>query len=310
MFNFIFNENFLLHKSTFSHVENPDRMTAILSGIEKDELLKSKLNFIPSGKATDENILLAHSEAHYENVKNKIDAGVTMLDDGDTYACQDSFDVALTAVGSVLKGVDDAIQNKNNSFCAVRPPGHHAESNKAMGFCIFSNVAVGAKYALEKYKLDRIAIFDWDVHHGNGTQEIFYDSNKILFTSIQQHPLWPGTGMANERGIGKGENYTLNFPVPPATDGKIYLSLLREKIIPAFHNFSPDLIFISAGFDAHKDDPISEINLIENDYSEMTKYLRDIAEHKNIQIISVLEGGYNLDALSNSVNSHLRVLAE
>jgi acetoin utilization deacetylase AcuC-like enzyme len=177
-----------------------------------------------------------------------------------------------------------------------------------MGFCLFNNVAIGAKYALNKYQLDRIAIIDWDVHHGNGTQEIFYESPEVYYFSLHQYPLYPGTGTENERGEGKGKNYTLNFPLPAYTEGESYLKIFKERIIPELMIYKPQLIIISAGFDAHKDDPLANMLLVENDYSELTKIVKEFAASENIAIISALEGGYNLSALASSVYEHLKAL--
>jgi acetoin utilization deacetylase AcuC-like enzyme len=196
-----------------------------------------------------------------------------------------------------------------NAFCAVRPPGHHAESSRAMGFCLFNNVAIGIRYAQEQHGLKRVAIFDWDVHHGNGTQEIFYEDPSVLYVSTHQYPYYPGTGSASERGKGKGEGFTLNLPLSAGTDGKEYVKLFKEKIVPALQEFKPDILLISAGFDAHKDDPLAAIFLDESTYSEVTRMLAEFAE-KCCQgrIVSVLEGGYDLQALPRCVEAHLQQL--
>jgi acetoin utilization deacetylase AcuC-like enzyme len=195
-----------------------------------------------------------------------------------------------------------------NAFCLIRPPGHHAESNRPMGFCLFNNVAIGARHAIQKYQLDRIAIIDWDVHHGNGTQEIFYDSPEVYYFSLHQFPLYPGTGRENERGINKGKDFTLNFPLPPNTKGDNYLQIFYERIAPELVKYKPQLIMLSAGFDAHKDDPLANMLLVENDYAELSRIVKQFALAGNTPIISALEGGYNLDALANSVYVHLSVL--
>jgi acetoin utilization deacetylase AcuC-like enzyme len=256
-------------------------------------------------EASKENILLVHTKNHYSFVKNAIDSGREMLDP-DTYAAEDSWKAAHLAAGSAKMGVD-LVMNKSHNyiFSLMRPPGHHAESGTAMGFCIFNNAAVAAQYAIDKYKIGRIAIIDWDVHHGNGTQEIFYDSSKVYYISLHQFPLYPGTGKANERGIGNGEGYTLNFPLPAGTKGDVYLRIFEEKIIFELEKFKPEIIFISAGFDAHKDDPLANMNLTEQDFAGMTKILKEFCIR--VPIISLLEGGYNLTALSHSVYEHLHV---
>jgi len=175
-----------------------------------------------------------------------------------------------------------------------------------MGFCLFNNVAIGARYAQKKYGVGRVAILDWDVHHGNGTQEIFYDDDSVLYISLHQYPYYPGTGAANETGSGKGEGFTLNCPMAAGSGEKEYLDAFRSKILPALHKFQPELVMISAGFDAHKDDPLAHINLTEDSFAEMTKLLQEIAsKYCDEKIVSVLEGGYNLDALAMSVERHL-----
>ncbi len=176
------------------------------------------------------------------------------------------------------------------------------------GFCIFNNTAIGAKYALDKFNLQRTVIIDWDVHHGNGTQEIFYNSNQVYYISLHQYPFYPGTGAENEKGKGNGEGFTLNFPLPAGTTGETYLRIFKEEIIKVLEEYNPQLIFISAGFDAHKDDPLANMKLTEEDFAEMTKMIKDFADKKSLKIISVLEGGYNLDALARSVYAHLEVL--
>jgi acetoin utilization deacetylase AcuC-like enzyme len=305
----MYDERCLLHKPSFYHPENPNRIISIVSHLKKESFWDEAKIYQPE-EASKEDILLVHSKNHYSLVKNAIDSGREMLDP-DTYAAEDSWKAAHLAAGSAKMGVD-LVMNKSHNyiFSLMRPPGHHAESGTAMGFCIFNNAAVAAQYAIDKYKIGRIAIIDWDVHHGNGTQEIFYDSSKVYYISLHQFPLYPGTGKANERGIGNGEGYTLNFPLPAGTKGDVYLRIFEEKIIFELEKFKPEIIFISAGFDAHKDDPLANMNLTEQDFAGMTKILKEFCirdKNKFVPIISLLEGGYNLTALSHSVYEHLHV---
>ncbi|MCI0708078.1 MAG: histone deacetylase, partial [Ignavibacteriae bacterium] len=180
------------------------------------------------------------------------------------------------------------------------------ETSTVMGFCLFNNVAIGARYAQKKYGVERVTILDWDVHHGNGTQEIFYADDSVLYISLHQYPYYPGTGAVSERGRGKGEGFTLNCPMPAGSGEKEYLDAFHSTILPALHKFQPELLMVSAGFDAHKDDPLAHINLTENSFGELTKLLMDVADkHSGGKIVSVLEGGYNLDALARSVERHL-----
>ncbi|MBU2446691.1 MAG: histone deacetylase [Bacteroidetes bacterium] len=306
MIGIIYSDKYLLHAPPFYHSENPERLSAIINSINTNSDLKRRIQFLEPRSASQEEIRLVHTEKHFNYVKNSIQAGKHVLDSGDTYANKHSLDVALLAAGGVLTAVDVVMNEKFlRIFCAVRPPGHHAESNRVMGFCFFNNIAIGAQHAIEKHKLERVAIVDWDVHHGNGTQEIFYNSSEVLFISLHQHPLYPGTGMSSEIGIGEGKGFTMNFPLPPRTGGKIYLSIFNEKILQRLIDFNPQLLMISAGFDAHRDDPLSDMKLVENDYFQMTKLLNRLADEIGIPIVSVLEGGYNLTALGNSVCKHL-----
>lgn len=306
MIGFIYSDKYLLHAPPFYHSENPDRLKAIINSLEANSAVKKNIQFLEPRSSTKEEILLVHTEKHFNYIKDSIKTGKQVLDSGDTYANKHSMEVALHAAGGVLIAVDNVMNKKfSQIFCAIRPPGHHAESNRVMGFCFFNNIAVGAQYAIEKYKLERVAIIDWDVHHGNGTQEIFYNSSKILFISLHQHPLYPGTGMGSEIGIGEGKGFTVNFPLPQGTDGMIYLSIFNEMILPRLIEFNPQLLMISSGFDGHRDDPLSDMNLVENDYSRMTKLLKRFADEIGIPIVSVLEGGYNLTALGKSVCRHL-----
>jgi acetoin utilization deacetylase AcuC-like enzyme len=302
-----YDDTFLLHESPFSHPENPSRLKAVLTKLKSSELFK-EVELLRPIRATEEDILLVHSRKHLEYVRSSIKENKLMLDP-DTYAVNESWNAAMIAAGSVTNAVDLVFDQKKSSvFCLIRPPGHHAESTLPMGFCLFNNAAVGAKYALTKHKLEQIAIIDWDVHHGNGTQEIFYNTSEVFYISLHQFPLYPGTGTEQEVGSEKGENFTLNFPLPAYTKGEKYIKIFKEIIIPKLAEYKPQLIIISAGFDAHKDDPLANMLLVENDYAEMTNILKKFASSENIPIISILEGGYNLDALADSVYSHLKIL--
>jgi len=306
MIGIVYSDKYLLHSPPFYHSENPDRLNAIISSIKKSSTLKNKFQFLEPRIAPEEEILLVHTKRHLDYVQDSIKSGKQILDSGDTYANEYSLETALLAAGGVLTAVDNVLSKKfSRVFCAIRPPGHHAESNRVMGFCLFNNIAIGAQYAIEKCNLYRIAIIDWDVHHGNGTQEIFYESSKVLFISLHQFPFYPGTGAATEIGKGDGKGLTLNFPLPAGTERKMYLKIILDKIIPKLNEFNPQLMMISSGFDAHKNDPLASMNLLEDDYFLMTRLLNDFAGKTDIPIISVLEGGYNLTALGISVCKHL-----
>ncbi len=215
-------------------------------------------------------------------------------------------------MGACLAGVDDLLNNRASSvFCALRPPGHHAEHAEAMGFCLFNNSAIAARYALDRYSLQRVFILDWDVHHGNGTQNSFYDSAEVYFCSIHEWPLYPGSGARDERGRGLGKGYTLNIPLLAGGGDEEYLEALRDQIIPEIRHYRPDLLIISAGFDAHEDDPLAQMQVSTNCYREMTRLVRQaMREINGGKILSVLEGGYHHHNLADSVQAHLEALVE
>jgi acetoin utilization deacetylase AcuC-like enzyme len=227
-----------------------------------------------------------------------------MLDEGDTFAVWASFEAAARAAGAAVQAVDAVAGGEvNAAFCAVRPPGHHAERDRPMGFCLFNSVAVAARYAQQVRGIERVAIVDWDVHHGNGTQHIFEDDPVVFYCSVHQYPVYPGTGSRSERGIGRGEGATLNIPLPAGTGEPEYLRVFTEEIVPALEAFRPGLLLISAGFDAHKDDPLGGMRLEDASFSRFTELLQPVAP-----IVSLLEGGYNLSALARSTERHLLAL--
>jgi acetoin utilization deacetylase AcuC-like enzyme len=264
----------------------------------------------PSGAA--EWICRVHDEEYRRWVKESCESGQTLLDHGDTAVCARSYEAALASVDAVLTAADAVMSGEVEcAFSAMRPPGHHALPARAMGFCIFGNLAILAEYLRERHGIGSIAVVDWDVHHGNGTQHVFWRDPDVLFTSLHQHPLWPGTGMSGECGEGAGQGTTLNIPLPPGTSEAEYVQAFEETVIPALDHFQPDFLLISAGFDAHVDDPIAQLSLTAQAYAHMTRLLKDVAAHHcGGRIISTLEGGYNLDALQRSVAAHYLALRE
>jgi len=256
--------------------------------------------------ARTEELEAVHTRDHILRIRQVCEAGGGVLDGGDTHASPASYRVALLAAGAVLSCIDAVLTGSvRSAFCAVRPPGHHAESDTPMGFCLFNNVAVGARYAQHRHRIERVAILDWDVHHGNGTQHIFEEDPSVLYISLHQYPFYPGTGAASERGRGAGEGTTMNIPLPAGTDEHRYREEFAAKVVPALRDFAPGLLLISAGFDAHRDDPLADLRLTESSFGELTRQVAGIAP-----AVSVLEGGYNLAALARSVEHHLRALIE
>ncbi|MDZ7260490.1 MAG: histone deacetylase, partial [candidate division KSB1 bacterium] len=251
-----------------------------------------------------------HSPHYIQHVQEACRAGYAYLDSGDTGICPASYEIARLAVGGVLAAVDAVMAGKvRNAFCAIRPPGHHAERTVALGFCIFNNIAIAARYIQEKYHLSKVLIIDWDVHHGNGTQHAFYTDPGVFYFSIHQYPHYPGTGAWEECGAGAGLGTTLNAPMPPGCEDEDYLKVFSEKLKPEVKSFKPDFILISAGFDAHRDDPLSGMCLTEEGFGQMTEMVKNFADQTcNGRIVSLLEGGYNLTALGRSVEQHLRIL--
>jgi acetoin utilization deacetylase AcuC-like enzyme len=300
---FIASTRFLDHQTPEGHPERAERLRHVVKHLEHSALWQ-KLTHLQPTSANEEDVVAVHTRAHFRFVQEVCENGGGMLDEGDTHVVRESFHVAMLAAGAVMTGIDAVLEKRvDAAFCAVRPPGHHAERDRAMGFCLFNNVAIGARYAQRKHSLEKIAILDWDVHHGNGTQHIFEDDPTVFYISLHQYPFYPGTGARGERGVGEGTGFTLNIPLPAGTGEDRYLRAFDEEIVPALTDYKPDLLLISAGFDAHKDDPLGSMRLTEESFARFTTLVKDIAP-----VVSVLEGGYNLEALARSVEAHLGVL--
>ena len=292
------------HDTGIGHPERIDRVKFVNEGLKK---IQSKELIWLKPKTFDHKYLaLAHTSDYLKTLEQSFPKEGNYFLDGDTLVCPGSRGAALDAVGSVLLAID-GVMNKDyvNAFCSIRPPGHHAESKKAMGFCIYNNVAIGAHYLLDRYKLNKVAIIDFDVHHGNGTQEIFYDNKQVLYISSHQYPFYPGTGSTNETG---NYNNILNIPLDAGTSGNVFLNAY-ETIFQKIKLFKPEFILLSSGFDAHIDDPLAQVNLQSKDFSELTDRLIKVAKEVcDNKIVSVLEGGYDLMALQESTSLHVQSL--
>jgi len=305
---FFYHPHYLNHVTGPGHPERPERLSHLVQHLLKRPLWNSLVHLQPQHART-EHLLLVHPERYVTEVARSCSSGITALDQ-DTRICRDSCDVALLAVGAVVEAAEHVMKGKlSSAFCAVRPPGHHAETAKAMGFCLFNNAAIAARYAQKHLGAGRVAIVDWDVHHGNGTQEIFYEDPTVLYISLHQYPFYPGTGAEEETGKGKGKGFTLNCPMKAGSGEEEYLKAFGERILPALDSFKADLLILSAGFDAHRDDPLAGMNLTEKSFARMTNLLMESARRNGGgKIVSVLEGGYDLEALAGSVEAHLEGL--
>jgi len=293
---------------TGAHPENAGRLEAIrelLNG--RNELAACEKSGAEQGSR--EQVLLVHPSSHIDLVRTTAANGGGSLD-ADTRVSPKSYQVAMAAAGSACAAVDAVVDGSAaNALCLIRPPGHHAVKDRAMGFCLFSNIAIAARHAQQKHKLQRILIVDWDVHHGNGTQDIFYDDPNVNFFSIHRFPFYPGTGDVNETGTGDGLGSTLNIPVEYGTSRKRYFEMFESGLRDAVEKAKPELVLISAGFDAHRDDPVGSLNLETEDFATLTQLVKNAAAAEcGGKIVSLLEGGYNPTALAASVQVHLRTL--
>jgi len=294
------------HNTGDGHPEKIDRVSVVIDNFKK--LGNKNLVWKKPSKFSKSLLEITHNSDYISFVERSFPSkGLSFLD-GDTIVSPGSKEATSDAVGSIITAID-GVQNKNfrNAFCAVRPPGHHAEKNKAMGFCIYNNVAVGANYLINEYKLKKIAIIDFDVHHGNGTQDIFYDNEKIIYISTHQYPFYPGSGTEQEKGK---YNNIFNIPLPAGTTSEEYLNAY-EYVLKKIDEFKPEFILLSAGFDAHKDDPLAQFQLESKDFYEITKRTLELSKlYCDGKVVSILEGGYDLLALQESTEMHVKALLE
>ena len=305
----VYHPAYLDHDMGAGHPESPNRLRAILQQLERSGTA-GRLRKIEPRKAEDEWITQIHSPSYVAALNTHQPASGRVALDADTSMSPGSLPAAYLAAGGALAAVDAIMRGDvEHAFCAVRPPGHHAETARAMGFCLFNNVAIAARYVQKKYGLSRVLIVDWDVHHGNGTQHSFEQDPSILFFSTHQYPHYPGTGQATERGTGAGEGFTINVPMEAGDGDDEYHAIFLNVLLPAAKAFKPEFVIISAGFDAHRDDPLASMGLTEAGYSDLTGIVVGIAKrHAQGRLLSALEGGYNLTALGASVDAHLKVL--
>ncbi len=305
----IYHPDALLHDPGAGHPERPARLEAIVQQL-KDQALWDEVLHLQPQLAPRRALLRAHSPAHLDQVAALARVERPIYVSQDTAASPNTHRAALLAAGAPLTAIDALLAGRaDHAFCCMRPPGHHAEVEQIMGFCFFNNAAVAAHYLRAECGCDKVAIIDWDVHHGNGTQHIFEADGSVFFCSIHQAPLYPGTGAADERGQGAGRGQTLNIPVPAGSTDAEYLGHFTDTIIPALDQFQPDFILLSAGFDAHRRDPLGQVLLSAEGYGELTELVLQLAtRHCEGRLVSLLEGGYDLEATAASVAAHLSAL--
>jgi acetoin utilization deacetylase AcuC-like enzyme len=304
-----YHSDFVNHDTGPGHPERPDRIRRGIQAIQASDYW-GELHLIEPTHATVEQIRYAHASDYVDHVRRCCEQEINL--DYDTPVVKESFNIARLSTGGLLRAVDAVMAGTvRHAFALVRPPGHHATPSRSMGFCLFNNIAVAARYLQREHSIEKVAIIDWDVHHGNGTQDIFYADPTVFFFSIHQSPLYPGTGAANQTGSGDAVGTTLNTPVPPGSDIGIYVETFEKVLTPALLNFSPDFILVSAGFDAHRLDPLATINLTAEGFATLTSIVVDLAaETAEGRIVSALEGGYSLKGLSESIVAHLGQLVK
>jgi acetoin utilization deacetylase AcuC-like enzyme len=266
---------------------------------------------LPARKADLDIVALVHGREYIEKVERECESGYGNLTTGDTTICRWSYEIALKAAGGIL-GVVDAVMKgtAKNAFCAIRPPGHHSSQYRGMGFCVFNNIAIAARYAQKKYGVERILIADWDVHHGNGTQDVFYEDPTVFFMSTHQYPWYPGTGHFSESGEAEGKGFTLNRPFPAGAGNPEIIGVFKDEFLTAARTFKPDLTLVSAGFDSREGDPLGQFNIDDQGFRELTRIMVEVSHiNGKGRLISILEGGYNLKGLSLAVQAHMDELS-
>jgi acetoin utilization deacetylase AcuC-like enzyme len=297
------------HLTGRRHPECPARFDAVLRSLERTGLTAKMLR-VDARDATEEELTLCHTPEYLRTARGDVASGRPYLSTGDTDITPNSWDVAVRAAGGVLNALDAVLTGAaRNAFCAVRPPGHHANAGRGMGFCLLNNVAIAARYAQRRHGIARVAIVDWDVHHGNGTQDIFYRDGSVFFFSTHQWPLYPGTGRADETGDGPGEGATMNFPFPAGSGRREILGAVEDALAPAMDRFRPELVLISAGFDSREGDLLGRFTLTDGDFTDLTRAVMGIAaRYAGARLVSTLEGGYSLEGLASAATAHVAAL--
>ena len=297
------------HDTGHGHPESSRRFDAVVHAFDAAGL-RAKMLALDPREITRDDLLLAHTAEYVALAEHEIRSGGEQLSTGDTVISRHSWEAALAAAGSALAAVDAVAAGKvARAFCTVRPPGHHASADHGMGFCIFNNIALAARHAQRRHGIARVLIVDWDVHHGNGTQDIFYEDGSVFFFSTHQSPWYPGTGRADETGSGAGQGTTLNCPLPAFSGRKEIFACFEEKLLPAMEKFRPEFVLISAGFDSRAEDPLGHFLLADEDFADLTRFVAGIAErHAGGRIVSLLEGGYNLRGLASAATAHVQAL--
>ena len=296
----------LRHEPGGDHPENPKRLDAVMQSVRALES-QGRVTVSAPRAATEDEILRVHTPDYLKLVRAEVGAGRRILSTGDTELSPGSLAAAMAAAGTVVSAVDAVMRGRaRNAFCAVRPPGHHASQARGMGFCVFNNLAIGARHAARAFGAERVLIADWDVHHGNGTQAIFWSDGSVLFFDTHQHPWYPGTGSPDETGEGKGRGLIVNRPFPAGAGRNEILNAFRTGLVPAAERFKPDLVMISAGFDSRAGDPLGQFTLADADFADLTTLVLEIAkQHARGRVVSVLEGGYSREGLARAVAAHL-----
>jgi acetoin utilization deacetylase AcuC-like enzyme len=297
------------HVTGPQHPERPERLSAIRAALIERGLM-DRLRTLPFASCLRESVRAVHSEKYLETAQRDIESGMRTLSTGDTNVCQASWDIAQLAAGAATAAVDAVCTKQTDAaFCAVRPPGHHASPASGMGFCVLNNVAIAARHAQRKHGLKRALIIDWDVHHGNGTQDVFYEDPSVLFFSTHQWPFYPGTGDSDETGAEAAVGTTINVPLPAGTGRNEIMAAFEDRLFPIVDTFQPNIVLLSAGFDSRAGDPLGAFTLTDQDFFDLTRMVMDLAEtHAEGRLVSMLEGGYSLRGLASAVAAHISAL--